>query len=97
MTNDVTMKNQSFKDYKFFVDQSGSYQYFRFEVFANQGANVMQLCELRLIGTEAPDPQPTGVENVQSDKVQATKFFRDGQLLIEKNGKFYNAQGVEVK
>ncbi len=52
VTNDVTMKNQSFKDYKFFVDQSGSYKYFRFEVFANQGANVMQLCELRLIGTE---------------------------------------------
>ena len=52
VTNDVTMKNKSFKDYKFFVDQSGTYQYFRFEVFANQGAGVMQLCELRLIGTE---------------------------------------------
>ena len=52
VTDDVTMKNKSFKDYKFFVDQSGSYKYFRFEVFANQGADVMQLCELRLIGTE---------------------------------------------
>ena len=40
---------------------------------------------------------PTAIENVQSDKVQATKFFRDGQLLIEKNGKIYNAQGVEVE
>ena len=58
VTNDVTMKNQSFKDYKFFVDQSGPYQYFRFEVFANQGAGVMQLCELRLIGTEASEPAP---------------------------------------
>ncbi len=56
VTDDVTMKNQSFKDYKFFVDKSGSYKYFRFEVFANQGANVMQLCELRLIGTEASEP-----------------------------------------
>jgi len=56
VTNDATMKNKSFKDYKFFVDQSGTYQYFRFEVFANQGANVMQLCELRLIGTEPSDP-----------------------------------------
>lgn len=56
VTNDVTMKNQSFKDYKFFVDQPGSYKYFRFEVFANQGADVMQLCELRLIGTEASEP-----------------------------------------
>ena len=52
VTNDATMKNKSFKDYKFFVDQSGTYQYFRFEVFANQGAGVMQLCELRLIGAE---------------------------------------------
>ena len=37
------------------------------------------------------------VENVQTNHVQATKFFRDGQLLIEKNGKIYNVQGVEVK
>lgn len=199
VTNDVTMKNKSFKDYKFFVDQSGSYKYFRFEVFANQGANVMQLCELRLIYTEAPEPilvtaytlqlhvndaamgsvavtnllgsdivdngdgtydvpegaevtllatpnegyefigwkassticdfadcefvalktvdnpltfdmyaeaaflaefkasATTAVENVQTNQVQATKFFRDGQLLIEKNGKIYNVQGVQVK
>ncbi len=39
----------------------------------------------------------TGVENVQGDKVQSTKFFRDGQLLIKKNGKIYNALGAEVK
>ena len=58
VTNDVTMKNKSFKDYKFFVDQSGSYKYFRFEVFANQGASVMQLCQLRLIGTDTPAPAP---------------------------------------
>ncbi len=39
----------------------------------------------------------TAVEDVQTNQVQATKFFRDGQLLIEKNGKIYNAQGVEVE
>ena len=39
----------------------------------------------------------TAVENVQTNHVQATKFFRDGQLLIEKNGKIYNVQGAEVK
>lgn len=44
-----------------------------------------------------PEPQPTAVENVQTNHVQATKFFRDGQLLIEKNGKIYNVQGVEVR
>ena len=42
-------------------------------------------------------PAPSGVEDVQSDKVQTTKFFRDGQLLVEKNGKIYNATGAEVK
>ena len=40
---------------------------------------------------------PTAIENVQSNKAQGTKFFRDGMLLIEKNGKIYNAQGAEVK
>ena len=40
---------------------------------------------------------PTTIENVQSNKAQGTKFFRDDQLLIEKNGKIYNAQGAEVK
>ena len=39
----------------------------------------------------------TAVENVQTNHVQATKFFRDGQLLIEKNGKIYTLQGAEVK
>lgn len=38
-----------------------------------------------------------GIDNVQSDKVQGTKVIRDGMLLIERNGKTFNAQGVEVK
>ena len=41
--------------------------------------------------------EPTGVENVQTNHVQATKFFRDGMLLIVRDGKTYNVQGVEVK
>jgi hypothetical protein len=40
---------------------------------------------------------PTAVENVQTNQVQATKILRDGMLLIEKNGKLYNATGAEVK
>ena len=38
----------------------------------------------------------TSVENVQTNHVQATKFFRNGMLLIEKNGKIYNVQGQMV-
>jgi hypothetical protein len=39
----------------------------------------------------------TAVENVQTNQVQGTKILRDGMLLIEKNGKIYNATGAEVK
>lgn len=42
-------------------------------------------------------PNTEGIDNVQTDKVQSTKVIRDGQLLIERNGKTYNAQGVEVR
>ena len=41
--------------------------------------------------------QGTDVENVQGDKIQSRKTVRNGQLLIERNGKFYNAQGVEIQ
>ncbi|MBO4250333.1 MAG: leucine-rich repeat protein [Paludibacteraceae bacterium] len=39
----------------------------------------------------------TNVENVQSENVQCTKILRDGQLIIIKDGKEYNAQGIIVK
>ena len=39
----------------------------------------------------------TDVENVQSDKVQCTKVIRDGQLIIIKDGKEYNAQGQKLR
>ena len=35
------------------------------------------------------------VEQVPSDKGQGTKVIRNGMLLIERNGKTYNAQGIE--
>lgn len=44
-----------------------------------------------------PAQMPTGVENVQSDKVQSTKVVENGQLIIIKNGVKYNAQGQMVK
>lgn len=37
-----------------------------------------------------------GIENVQSDE-KATKRIVNGQLIIEKNGKTYNAQGAEIR
>jgi hypothetical protein len=40
---------------------------------------------------------PTGVEKVQSDKVQSTKVLINGQLYIMRDGKTYTATGEQVK
>ena len=40
--------------------------------------------------------QATGIENVVIES-KATKSFRNGQLVIEKNGKSYNVLGTELK
>lgn len=40
---------------------------------------------------------PTAVENLQSDKVQSTKTFRNGQLLIMRDGKIYNVPGAKLR
>ena len=95
------MKNKSFKDYKFFVDQPGSYKYFRFEVFANQGANVMQLCELRLIGTETPAPQPTAytlqlhVNDAAMGSVAVTNLL-GSDIVDNGDGTYTVPEGAEV-
>jgi len=43
------------------------------------------------------DSTATGVDEIANGKSQTIKVIRDGQLLIEKNGKIYNVQGVEVR
>ena len=40
---------------------------------------------------------PTDIESVQNSEVSVQKVIKNGQLLIEKNGVFYNAQGAIVK
>lgn len=44
-----------------------------------------------------PSNVPTDIDNVQSDKLQSTKVILNGQLLIIRDGKIYNAQGAVVK
>ena len=38
----------------------------------------------------------TAVENVNAS-AKAVKTLENGQILIERNGKFYNANGVEIR
>jgi uncharacterized repeat protein (TIGR02543 family) len=45
---------------------------------------------------ELGDKVPTAIDNAQ-ETVKATKVIRNGQLLIEKNGVLFNAQGAVVK
>ena len=40
---------------------------------------------------------PQDLEQIVNRQSSNRKFIKDGQLFIEKNGKVYNAQGVEVK
>lgn len=48
VTNDATLEDKNYKSYDFFVDVPGEYKYFRFEVSATRGADVMQIEELEL-------------------------------------------------
>ena len=43
------------------------------------------------------DGTATGLDQVQSDKVQSTKVIENGQLVIMNNGTKYNVQGQEMK
>lgn len=40
---------------------------------------------------------PTGIENLHPTQAKSCKIMRDGILLIERDGKTYNAQGIEIK
>ena len=46
---------------------------------------------------EPEDDDPTGVENVQTNPVQATKLIENGVLYILRDGVKYNVQGARVK
>ena len=50
-----------------------------------------------IVFTIEPKSAPTAIDNIQIDKAQGTKVLRNGMLLIERNGKLYNATGAEVK
>ena len=50
-------------------------------------------CAFKLVSVEVADKE--GVEDVKS-AVKAEKFFRNGQLIIRKNGVEYNALGAQL-
>lgn len=54
--------------------------------------NSVSIYDIQWVVTSA-----TGAENVRSDQKPSTKVLRNGILLIENNGKTYNALGIEIK
>lgn len=48
-------------------------------------------------GVTEGEGEGQGVEKVQSDKVPSTKVIRNGQLVIIRDGKTFNALGSELK
>ena len=44
-----------------------------------------------------PQNAPTAIDNTNDLSPMTNKVIRDGQLFILRDGKTYNAQGVEVK
>lgn len=50
VTNDNTLEDKDYTPYEFSISNTQQYQYFRFEVSATHGANVMQLSEFQFKG-----------------------------------------------
>ncbi len=59
-------------------------------------SNHVEWSEMKLNSLTLTAQGGSGVENVNSN-VQATKVIRDGQVLIVRDGKTFNALGAEVK
>lgn len=50
-----------------------------------------------VIIVEAKEDQGTGLENTQQSAISVRKILRNGQLIIVRGGKQFNAQGVEIQ
>ena len=70
------------------IYDSGDLSYYKFQCYL--GASV------RLVRDVASEEEE-GTTQLQSNQVPTTKFLRNGQLLINRNGKTFNALGAQVK
>ena len=100
---DSVMQAVNKTDYQFVCNNPGTYQYYRLVIhdikYVVQGEkqdNIQQMAELTM-GIEKATP-PTDIEETNANaNAKAVKILRDGQLFILREGKKYNAQGVEVR
>ena len=88
--------------YEFACNNPGKYQYYRVVINAlkqREGYEDNSEQEMGELVMGIRENGPTGIDNGQwtKDNGHWRKVLRDGILLIEKNGKLYNAQGVLVE
>ncbi|MBR0295790.1 MAG: leucine-rich repeat protein [Paludibacteraceae bacterium] len=67
--------------------------YYEVQVRAKQGEEYSDWSEVLRFYTE----KKQAIDNVQTDKQSATKLLKNGQLLIIRDGKTYNATGIRVE
>jgi len=81
--------------YKYTGSTLGAHKAYLIYNGAGSGSSNQQNAPARFVFKH--EDQATDVENVQGDKAQCTKILRDGQLIIIKDGKEFNAQGLIIK
>ena len=61
--------------------------------------SLLALCLLSFGMAQAAEIDPSqDIDRInQEPKAKSDKFIRDGQLLIESNGKTFNAQGAKIQ
>ena len=82
--------------YKYTGTTLGAHKAYLIYDGAGQGSSGQQSAPARFIFKREPQ-SPTGVENLQDSNTTSMKILRNGQLIIIKDGKEYNAQGLIIK
>ena len=93
---DSVLKATNYLPYQFACDHPGTYQYYRLVIHEIVGPYAIQQMSELTMGIEASTP--TGMEETNANaNAKAVKILREGKLYILRDGKTYNAQGVEMK
>ena len=66
------------------------------ELVVEEGASIRKANARGGFGKPAGEDEPEAVENVESKTSRAEKIFRNGQLVVIRDGKAYNALGAQL-
>lgn len=81
--------------YKYSGETLGAHKAYLIYNGTGSGSSNQQNAPIRFLFNR--EEQATGFENVQEGNASCSKILRDGQLIIIKDNKEYNAQGLIIK